>query len=383
VLTISLFRYSLFCVNIKIRVLSQSLVTKELSATSVTFSESGITVYSNGRKILLDPNRGIDCDLVFVSHAHTDHLIRSCKKILSSRKTKTLTSRETSMIAYARGFRIDDVTQEYDGFQLVNTGHILGSKGLLIGDDLYYTGDISVRERAFMKPAFIPKADTLIIESTFGRPEYVFPDLREVIDRTNRIISEMYSRGVPVILLGYPLGKAQLLTELFSHWEPLYVDDSIYRMNCLYKDLGVSLKESMQVSLAEKTGLLMRQKPWLMISPLGRSKTTWLLDIKEKYGAITIGFSGWAVNHKYRCFMGTDYAMPISDHCDFQELIDVVKLCNAKKIYTFHGYSSDFAQSLRKMGFDAEPIQQKRKRQVKKDRSSRFPDYSLDDYIKK
>ena len=81
--------------------------------------------------------------------------------------------------------------------------------------------------------------------------------------------------------------------------------------------------------------------------------------------------------------MGTDYAMPISDHCDFQELIDVVKLCNAKKIYTFHGYSSDFAQSLRKMGFDAEPIQQKRKRQVKKDRSNRFPDYSLDDYIKK
>ena len=281
-LTISLFRYSLFCVNIKIRVLSQSLVTKELSATSVTFSECGITVYSNGRKILLDPNRGIDCDLVFVSHAHTDHLIRSCKKILSSRKTKTLTSRETSMIAHARGFRIDDVTQEYDGFQLVNTGHILGSKGLLIGDDLYYTGDISVRERAFMKPAFIPKADTLIIESTFGRPEYVFPDLREVIDRTNRIISEMYSRGVPVILLGYPLGKAQLLTELFSHWDPLYVDDSIYRMNCLYKDLGVSLKESMQVSLAEKTGMLMRQKPWLMISPLGRLKNDLAVRYKRK-----------------------------------------------------------------------------------------------------
>jgi hypothetical protein len=35
------------------------------------------------------------------------------------------------------------------------------------------------------------------------------------------------------------------------------------------------------------------------------------------------------------------------------------------------------------MGFDAEPIQQKRKRQVKKDPSNRFPDYSLDDYIKK
>ena len=82
------------------------------------------------------------------------------------------------------------------------------------------TQAISRLERTFMKPAFIPKADTLIIESTFGRPEYVFPDFREVIDRTNRIISEM-SLVTCGILLGYPLGKAQLLTELFSHWVPL------------------------------------------------------------------------------------------------------------------------------------------------------------------
>ena len=32
----------------------------------------------------------------------------------------------------------------------------MGSKGLLIGDEVYYTGDISIRERAFMKPALIP-----------------------------------------------------------------------------------------------------------------------------------------------------------------------------------------------------------------------------------
>jgi putative mRNA 3-end processing factor len=34
----------------------------------------------------------------------------------------------------------------------------------------------------------------------------------------------------------------------------------------------------------------------------------------------------------------------------------VVGACNPKKIYTFHGFSTDFAASLQKMGFDAEPL---------------------------
>src|SRR5919109_3655481 len=148
------------------------------------------------------------------------------------------------MIAEARGYRLNDSKEEHDGFKLIDTGHILGSKGLLINcDELYYTGDISIRERAFMKPALIPRASTLIIESTFGRPEYIFPTLTEIIHKTNRIISEMYNLGVPVILMGYTLGKAQLLTALFGHWEPIYVHDSIHKMNAVYKKFGIPLKD--------------------------------------------------------------------------------------------------------------------------------------------
>ena len=64
-------------------------------------------------------------------------------------------------------------------------------------------------------PAHVPSADILIIESTFGRPEYIFPGVAEIIHKTNRIISEMYNLGVPVLLMGYPLGKAQLLGCIF------------------------------------------------------------------------------------------------------------------------------------------------------------------------
>jgi putative mRNA 3-end processing factor len=320
----------------------------------VTFSGCGIVVNSNGKIISLDPKSHNNCDLTFVSHAHTDHLY---KKTLKDRsKSRTLISNATSLIAQARGYKMTNVTEEYEGFQLVDSGHILGSKGLLIGNELYYTGDISIRERAFMKPALIPSTHTLIIESTFGRAEYVFPELEEIIHKTNRIISEMYDLGVPVILMGYPLGKAQLLTSLFGHWEPMFVYDSIHKINSLYIKLGIPLKSTMKYSLAEKRGLLRMNKPWVMIAPLTSARSSFVKMLKKIYGAITIGFSGWAVNSRYKFMMDLDYSMPMSDHCDYRELVEVVRASNAKKIYTFHGFSVDFASSLRRMGFDAEAL---------------------------
>ena len=318
------------------------------------FSEVGIIVNSNGKRISLDPKSHNNCDFTFVSHAHTDHLYK--KALKNNSNTRTLISNATSLIAKSRGYKMTNAIEEFEGFQLVDSGHILGSKGLLIGNELYYTGDISTRERAFMKPAFIPSAHTLIIESTFGRAEYVFPQLEEIIHKTNKVISDMYDLGVPVILMGYPLGKAQLLTALFGHWEPMFVYDSIQKINNLYVSLGIPLKNTMKYSLAEKGGLLRKNRPWVMISPLTSARSSFVKMLKRKYGAITIGFSGWAINSGYKFMMDLDYSMPMSDHCDYRELIEVVEASKAKKIYTFHGFSVEFASALKRMGFDAQAL---------------------------
>jgi putative mRNA 3-end processing factor len=347
----------------------------------ISFSQCGILIKSGGKKISLDPNRQTACDMIFVSHAHTDHLYKKCGGKNNSLKSKTLTSRETSMIAEARGYRLSDSQEEHDGFKLIDTGHILGSKGLLVnGNEIYYTGDISIKERAFMRPALIPQAHTLIIESTFGRPEYVFPDLQEVIHNANKIIAEMYDKGIPVLLMGYPLGKAQLLTEFFGHWDPLYVHDSVYNMNSIYSKLGVRLKHIMKYSTAEDQNLLSKNKPWIMISPLFHGRNGFVKRMKERYGAITIGFSGWAVDMSYKFMMGLDYTLPMSDHCDFEDLVQVVRKCNPKKVYTFHGFTTDFAKTLRKLGFDADPLLDKVARKINTKHTSSV--ISLDTYIK-
>ncbi|MEM3094701.1 MAG: MBL fold metallo-hydrolase, partial [Nitrososphaera sp.] len=319
----------------------------------VTLGQSGIMVRQNDITIALDPSHPVDCDFTFVSHAHVDHLHRRGRKKI---KTQVLASKETTLIAHARGYEIVDAAEEQDGFQLVDTGHILGSRGLLVGDDdVYYTGDISVRERAFMKPAKVPHARTLIIESTFGRPEYVFPPLSEITHKTNKIISEMFDFGIPVILMGYTLGKAQLLTKLFGHWDPI-IYDSVAKINSVYSELGVELAGGVTHKQAEEQKLLSKNRPWVMVAPLMSERNAFVREMKERYGAVTIGFSGWAIGSRYRYMMGLDYVMPLSDHCDYNELVEAVKQCRPDKVYTFHGFAREFAESLCEMGFDAEPV---------------------------
>jgi putative mRNA 3-end processing factor len=327
----------------------------------VSHGKSGITVHQkDGTTIALDPSKPDGHDYTFVSHAHADHLHRK-----GNSKSKLIASKETSMIASARGYEIEG--SEYDGFQLVDTGHILGSRGLLTGDDVYYTGDLSMREREFLKPARMPKAKTLIIESTFGKPGYTFPATDEIAHKVNRIVSEMYGMGIPVVLMGYALGKAQLLTRMFGHWDPVFVHDSVAKMNSVYSDLGVDLKQATTYSEAEQNGLLSKRRPWVMIAPLMSGRSSFVRDMKEKYGAVTIGFSGWAVDPRYPYPMGLDYALPMSDHCDYSELVQAVKACSPEKIYTFHGFAEEFAISLKKMGFDAEAIEKRNGRAMSLD----------------
>ena len=46
--------------------------------------------------------------------------------------------------------------------------------------------------------------------------------------------------------------------------------------------------------------------------------------MKSKYGAVTIGFSGWAQSTKFSFGRRADYSVTMSDHCDFNELVDMV-----------------------------------------------------------
>ena len=347
--------------------------------------DHGLLLENNETRILLDPSKVETNDFVFISHAHSDHVYRKPK---NKSKITTITSIETEAIANARGYEITNAIYEEKDLELIDSGHILGSKGLLAFNEIFYTGDISIRKRAFLKmPKKIPQVDTLIIESTFGRHDYIFPDHKEIIHQANKIIADAYDKGHPVILMGYPLGKAQLLTNFFGHWDPFFSYDSIEVINTVYRNMGISLRNTTCYTEAEKDKQLDTKHPWVMLAPLMNGNSRFLKYMKEKYNTITIGFSGWACSPRYKYMMGIDYALPLSDHCDFNELIQIVKKCNPKKIFTIHGFEVEFARVLNNMGYNAIPISNKPNKIKKIDKKEPIPrrknDIQILDYFMK
>ncbi|MCW1300173.1 MAG: MBL fold metallo-hydrolase [Candidatus Parvarchaeota archaeon] len=306
----------------------------------------GISIKINNTEILCDSRKRVG-DLNFISHAHSDHLIRKFKN------TKILCSRETAGLIINKYYITPRLLKEGESslnLKLINTGHILGSSALLIEDDekILYTGDFCNNSRFFLNGFKPPKADVLIIESTYGNREFIFPKQNEVIGEARDWISSELRKNNSVILLGYTLGKAQILTKMVEelNWQ-VYVHESIARINEIYSFLGTKIKDF------EIYGFKQISKPSIFIFPTYLHHSTTIKKIKERFDAKVVMFSGWVIGDGYKYMFNCDEAFPLSDHADFNGLVETVKMVNPKKIFTFHGFADEFANELRKLGYDA------------------------------
>ena len=51
-----------------------------------------------------------------------------------------------------------------------------------------------------------------------------------------------------------------------------------------------------------------------------------------------------------------DAAFPLSDHADFPDLLAFVRQVGARRVFTLHGFATDFAATLRERGMDARAL---------------------------
>jgi DNA ligase-1 len=67
----------------------------------------------------------------------------------------------------------------------------------------------------------------------------------------------------------------------------------------------------------------------------------------------TAMLTGWALDsgavYRYQC----DALFPLSDHADYTDLMRYVELVQPKRVFTVHGFASQFAQDLRRRGIEA------------------------------
>ncbi|WP_101294247.1 mRNA cleavage and polyadenylation specificity factor-like protein [Halegenticoccus soli] len=300
------------------------------------------------RTIVADA-RGAVGDVNVVSHAHADHLLERAS-------TGTVVcSAATAALAGARTGADVEFVEETDGILLLPAGHIVGSRAALIEEDgrrFLYTGDVSTRDRLSLRGFEPVPADELVVETTYGHPDYRFPDQRELEGRIVDWIADAEDR--PLFLFGYSLGRAQEIQALAERAtnRRLVAHGAVAKMNRVIE--SVSDRRFSAVPYAEVDELAPDD---VFVVPTHLARNGWVNRLADRLGAAKVGFSGWAVDESFRYRGGYDETFVLSDHCDFDELVDLVGAVDPERVYTHHGFDETFASHLAtEHGYEAYPL---------------------------
>jgi Cft2 family RNA processing exonuclease len=75
----------------------------------------------------------------------------------------------------------------------------------------------------------------------------------------------------------------------------------------------------------------------------------------DRERTVTITATGWAMDPSTKYRLGVDHAIPLSDHADFDQLIEAVRRVEPREIYCTHG-TDEFVGHLCDLGFNAHPL---------------------------
>jgi DNA ligase 1 len=283
----------------------------------------------------------------FVSHAHADHMGNHQEIIFSTVTAKLMTARlPGTRIEHPLDFRAPFSFREAQ-VTLYPAGHIYGSAQFYLeieNRSLLYTGDFKLRNGKSAEPIEWRTCDTLIMETTYGLPRYIFPPADEVITQLVRFCAEAIEQNVTPILFGYSLGKAQeILAALFGSGFRILLHPTVLRMTKLYEALRDRLPPYSAFHPEDLPGSV-------FICPPTASRTKLIQSIWPRRTAI---LTGWALDpgaiYRYQC----DAAFPLSDHADYPDLLRYVELVKPNQVLTLHGYAREFAEDLRRRGVEA------------------------------
>ncbi|MFQ5709146.1 MAG: MBL fold metallo-hydrolase RNA specificity domain-containing protein [bacterium] len=300
----------------------------------------------NGTSLWLDAHKSVD--FCCVTHAHMDHA-KKHKRILATAETlRFLTRRVGKTQATALEFR-----QPYEfgacAVTLLPAGHILGSAQVLVERDglrLLYSGDFNLEASATAEAIEIPESDILIMECTFGKPQYRFPQRQVVETQLRDFVTEAFNEGAVPVVVGYALGKAQEAMKILGDaGHHLSVHGSIAALAKIYEQFGVDFGGWEKYNKDHLEGKV-------LIIPPNAVRTRMVKRLQAKK---SVFLSGWAINRGTQYRYGVDAALPLSDHADFDGLLEYARRVHPRKIYTTHG-PDEFAHHLRAAGFDAEPL---------------------------
>lgn len=301
--------------------------------------------------IYIDPVRKVD--IAIITHGHSDHVCRGSGLYYATPTTaRILTSRydikSIVPIDFHQPFEIEGIR-----FSFHPAGHIPGSAQVRVENEeevTVVTGDFKRAVDRLCHDFEVVTCDTFIMESTFAQPVYHWPSVGYLEDQFRHWWLANQAADALSVVLGYSLGKAQRLVNMIDNPPgSIYVHKTIAENNHVIEASGYTLNKwnlwDENTSKDELIGSLLITTPSSLKSDL--------IEDWPPYSIATA--SGWnqLSNRQYH----RTYPMVISDHADWEGLLQTVRDVGANRVRTMHGYAEYLSTHLRnQFKIDAKPL---------------------------
>ena len=315
----------------------------------LTFTDIGI--YCPAGDFYIDPWQGVE--RAVITHAHSDHARWGSKYYLAhSDSAPILKMRLGADIhletkAYTETIHINGVK-----ISLHPAGHIPGSAQVRVeynGEVWVAEGDYKTENDGVSAPIEIVPCHTFITESTFGLPVYRWKPQQEIFTGINQWWQQNQTKGRTSILFGYSLGKAQrILQNIDKTIGSVYAHTAIYNTQQALIDFGLPYHPVKQWTYDTP-----KDTNALIIAPPSANGSPWLKRFEPYATAVC---SGWMQVRGIHRRSNADAGFVLSDHADWDGLLQVVKATGAENIFVTHGYQATFARYLRELGLNAAEV---------------------------
>ncbi|MEO7300177.1 MAG: ligase-associated DNA damage response exonuclease [Verrucomicrobiota bacterium] len=302
----------------------------------------------------IDPWRPVD--FAVITHAHSDHARWGSKNYLTAERGKTVLQERIGAQAQIETLPFGkSIVRNGVSISFHPAGHILGSAQIRMereGEIWVASGDYKTENDGLCEPFEPIRCHTFITESTFALPIYFWKPQPEIYAEINEWWRDNQGTERTSVLFAYSLGKAQrLLSGLDESIGPIFVHGAVEKFVRAYEGAGARFPKVEHAS-AEKIKIA-RGKA-LVIAPGSADNTPWL----RKFGDVSTAFaSGWMQIRGTRRRRSLDRGFVMSDHADWNGLLQSIEATGAERIWATHGYTGPLVRWLREKGKEAEAIE--------------------------
>lgn len=310
------------------------------------FNSKGI--YCPKAQIYIDPWRPVKNAII--THGHSDHARFGHKKYLTHHSNipiirHRLGEINVQGIDWNEPFQINGVT-----FSLHPAGHIIGSSQVRVeykGEVWVFTGDYKTEDDGVCTPYEPIKCNTMITECTFGLPAFKWKTQAKLFEEINEWWQSNKDEGKTSVLFGYTLGKAQrILTHLDPSIGKIFTHGAVENMTEVLRP-QLNMPETHLITKETSSKEILGN---MVIAPPSAHGTPWM---RKMVPFETGTCSGWMAFRGARSRRATDKGFVLSDHCDWQGLLQSIKESEATRLICTHGYTDIFSKYLREIGYDA------------------------------